>query len=293
MIISLLTVIVLLIVAYLRPDLLQSLLGGGGDLSFDPLPDRSHEVQGKLQMHFIDVGQGDATLLISPKGETILVDAASNTDEESLLTYLTKRNIKRIDHLFFTHPHEDHIGGGDGVINHFDVGRIYMPDYPASSSTFEKLMILIEEKDIPITLAEHGDQYSIAEGVLSVYGPISLPKDDANNASLILRFVYESTSILFSGDAEKKSEDATLDVYGNFLRSDVYQVGHHGSNTSSSLDFLQAVSPRFAVISCGRDNEYGHPHPEIMERLADLGAKVYRTDLQGSVLLLSDGKTVS
>lgn len=295
-IISLLLVIGLLLTAYFQPELLQELLGNSSDLSdieYAPQADRSHEIPGKLQVHFFDVGQGDATLIITPDEKTILIDAGPNSKQDQLLGYLDALGVDRLDFLIFTHPHEDHIGGGDVVVQTRDVGRILMPDFSSSSSTFTKLLTVIEEKDIEIEPVEHGNVYTLSECKFTIYGPISITEKDANNASIVLRLVYGSTSFLFSGDAEEKAEEEVLGLYANNLRSDVYQVGHHGSNTSSSINFVEKISPSIAVFSCGKDNEYGHPHEEIITRLHDLGATLYRTDLQGSILLLSDGKTVT
>ncbi len=292
---TLIAAICALVLAYFRPDLLETLLGNEtkAPQTFLPQGDRSEELDGKLQTHFIDVGQGDATLFITPSGKTLLIDAGPNSAQDRLVSYLKATKIKQIDCILFTHPHEDHIGGGDAVIEAFPVGRILMPDYESSSSTFERLITLIDQKEIPVTLTEAGDTITLSELTLEIFGPITMPIDDANNASVVFRAKYGETAYLFSGDAEKKSEKEVLSHYQDRLAADVYHVAHHGSNTSSYEDFVKAIAPRIAVISCGVDNEYNHPNKEPVELLLSMGVTLYRTDLQGSILLLSDGKTVT
>ncbi len=292
-VISLIALILLLAVAYFNPELLSMSGSNPNEGAYLPQNDRSDEIPGKLQVHFFDVGQGDASLVITPDGKTVMIDAGPNSDQDRLLSYLEALKIKTIDYMIFTHPHEDHIGGGDAVIDQYSVGTVIMPDASSSSSTFEKLLLTIDKKNVPIELAAPGDTYQISDCSFTVYGPITIPDDDANNASIILRLVWNNTSVLFSGDAESKEEAEVLLKYASKLKSDVYQVGHHGSSTSSSEAFLQAIDPDIAVISCAKDNEYGHPHKETINLLSSLGVKIYRTDLQGSILLLSDGEKVS
>lgn len=294
-IVTILAIILVLYLAYAHPDRLKDWLGIQDAPSLDSLPltDREGELDGKLQVHFIDVGQGDATLIVTSDGKTALIDAGPNSDEDRLLSYLDSKEIEKIDLLFFTHPHEDHIGGGDAVILQYDIGQIIMPDCTSSSSTFERLLSAAEKKDVYITIAEHGDTFSLAGSQFEIFGPITVPENDANNSSLVIRLSYGDTAFLFSGDAEKSEEEAVLQKYANNLQADVYQVGHHGSSTSTSQAFLQAIRPSVAVISCGKDNKYGHPHAETLALFQSLQISVYRTDQSGSILLLSDGKKVS
>ena len=293
---ALLAAILLLLLAYFRPDLYDKLLGKEPvvlDPEYPPQGDRSDEIPGKLQIHYIDVGQGDATLFITPDGHTALVDAGPGDHKEDLCTYLHDVGVKRLDMVFFTHPHEDHIGGGTSVLEEFEVSRVYLSDFVSNTSTFERLLLTMDEKGISPIVLYPGDKLSFFGCSVSVLGPVEPDDKNANNASLVLRFVYGSTSFLFSGDAEKEAENKVLAKYPFSLRSDVFQVGHHGSSTSNTEAFLKAISPSIAVISCELDNEYGHPHSEVVSALLSAGIKVYRTDLQGNILLLSDGKTVS
>lgn len=294
-IVTIIAIILCLYFAYAHPDQLKDWLGIRDTTALDSLPstDREGELEGKLQVHFIDVGQGDATLIVTSDGKTALIDAGPNSDEDRLLSYLDSKNVETIDLLFFTHPHEDHIGGGDAVILQYDIGQIIMPDCTSSSSTFERLLSAADKKDIYITTAEHGDTFTLAGCRFEIFGPITVPENDANNASLVIRLTYGDTAFLFSGDAEKTEEEAVLQKYEDRLQADVYQVGHHGSSTSTSQAFLEAIRPSIAVISCGKDNKYGHPHAETLTLLQSLKINIYRTDQSGNILLLSDGKKVS
>ncbi len=243
-----------------------------------------------VTVHFIDVGQGDAELVLLPGGKTLLIDAGDNGQEDRLLSYLRSAGIVRIDYLVGTHPHADHIGGMQEVINAFPVGKIFMPKVTHTSKTYLNLLKAIDEKGLSIETARQGkllfDENSVRAEFLA---PCSDTYEDLNNYSAVIRLAYKDTSFLFTGDAEALSENEMLSANVN-LQANVLKTGHHGSSTSTSQNFLKAVSPSFAVISCGKGNSYGHPHEEILKKLEKAGVQVFRTDEMGTIIIETDGK---
>ncbi|GAW92474.1 MBL fold metallo-hydrolase [Calderihabitans maritimus] len=248
---------------------------------------------GTLKVHFIDVGQADSILVQLPSGQNILIDGGNNDDGSLIVNYLKQEGVKRLDHVIGTHPHEDHIGGLDAAIRSFEVGKVYFPKVAHTTITFENLLLAIKDKDLKITPAKAGVKLDAGQGVEAVFvAPNSSSYDDLNNYSAVLKLTYGSTSFLFTGDAEAQSEGEMLRA-GYNLRADVLKVGHHGSSSSTTPAFLKAVSPKYAVISVGRNNKYGHPHFETLAKLSEAGVQVFRTDLQGTIVATSDGKTVT
>ncbi|MGI2297119.1 ComEC/Rec2 family competence protein [Paenibacillus sp. GXUN7292] len=247
---------------------------------------------GKLIVHFIDVGQGASQLLIGPTGKTMLIDAGNNDKEAYIVDYLKKQQIKKIDILIGTHPDADHIGGLDAVIHHFDIGKIYMPKVQANTKTFEDVLLAVKKKNLKVTTAKAGVVLDWEEKVeAEMIAPIEA-YTDTNEMSAVLRLVYGDTSFLLTGDAESKSEADMLKT-GASLQADVLLVSHHGSKTSTSEPFLKAVNPKYAVIQSGKDNKYGHPASNVLDRLKRHNVKVYRNDLQGHIIFTSDGKIIS
>ena len=240
-----------------------------------------------LQVTFLDVGQADS-ILVRSGSSTMLIDAGSNSKADELVSRLQSLNIQRIDVLVGTHPHEDHIGGLDAVINNFDIGDIYMPEVAATTKTFEDVLTAIENKNLTVTSPEPGSNFILGDATATILAPNSQDYKDTNNHSIIIRLVYGSTSFLFTGDAEALSESEVIER-GYPVQSNVLKVGHHGSDTSTSPDFLQAVSPQYAVISAGAGNSYGHPHQETLDILEAAGIQVFRTDLNGTIDFFSDG----
>lgn len=245
-----------------------------------------------LRVHFLDVGQGDAALLQFPEGEVLLVDAGKNVDGPEVVDYLKRQGIRRIDYLVGTHPHEDHIGGLDLVIQKFQVGQIYMPRKAANTRSYEELLRQIERKGLRIKEARAGTVICERPDLKAVFiAPVGTKYEDLNNWSAVVHVQYGKTAVLLAGDAEKQSEQDML-ASGANLKADLLKLGHHGSRDSTSRTFLSAVSPRYAVISVGKDNEYGHPHKEILARLASEQIEVYRTDRDGTVVFVSDGNAL-
>ena len=247
---------------------------------------------GVLYAQFIDVGQGDSTLLTSPSGKYVLIDTGPGSGEDELLEYLDSTGVQTIEYLILTHPHEDHIGGTPAVLERYEVKNVIMPDATAETSIFRKTLEAIESEGCETILAEPGNTYEFDSCKIELLGPITTEGKDANNSSVVCKVTYGVTSFMFTGDMEKEYEKELIEEYGVHLGCDVLKVGHHGSNTASCDDFLDAVSPHTAVISCAEDNEYGHPHREVISRLEERKINYYVTCEEGTVILVSDGKDV-
>lgn len=263
----------------------QGETGGGGSAS------------GTLEVYFFDVGQGDSELIRLPGGENILIDAGTSSTEDELVGELRSLGAETLDLVVATHPHADHIGGMAAVIDAFDVRQVVMPRVSESDTpttkTYENLLQSIADKGLTITPAEPGDELLSSGGaVLTVLAPNGEDYGDLNNYSVVLRLTYGEDSFLFTGDAEEASEEEMLSLDWP-LTATVLKCGHHGSETSTSPAFLDAVSPQYAVISCGVDNDYGHPDAVTLEKLEAAGAEVFRTDLQGTILASTDGSGVT
>jgi beta-lactamase superfamily II metal-dependent hydrolase len=238
------------------------------------------------QVHVIDVGQGDAVLLVQD-GQYALIDAGTEDCETALLSYLDQLGVKELQLLVMTHPHADHIGSMDAVLRHVKVDRLWMPDlekaatYPASGA-LERVISAAEDTDVTVAVPAAGDTCALGSGTITVLGT-GLAGDNLNNLSLATMFTAGEFRFLDTGDGEKEVEQALLDS-GADLSAAVFKAAHHGSRTSNTLAFLQAVRPRAVLISCGLNNDYGHPHPEALEHFAAVGARAYRTDQQGTLV---------
>ena len=244
----------------------------------------------ELRVSFIDVGQGDSEFIELPNGETMLIDAGTNETGKNVVDYIKSLGYTSINYVVGTHPHEDHIGGLDDVIKTFDIGSIYMPKITADTKTFEDVLDAAESKNLMINTAKSGVSIMDTEDLsVKFLAPTLDSYENTNDYSAVVKVVYGDTSYLFTGDAEEFSENLITDD----VNADVLKVGHHGSSTSTSTEFLKKVSPSSAVISCGKDNSYGHPHSETLQKLADMGTAVYRTDELGTIVSVSDGKTIT
>lgn len=247
--------------------------------------------KGVLCVYYFNVGQGDAALAVLD-GTSILFDAGTNESAEKLAAYLSRLQIEKIDCMVLSHPHEDHIGGADTVLERFKVDSVIMPLSDSLDRCYVELVNAVNDAGCTVYSAVAGDSYSFGEIALDMLAPTSIT-GDANLDSAIVKLVYGETSFLFTGDCEGDAEQNLINIAGDALRSDVLNVGHHGSNTASSDEFLDAVAPKIAVISCAEGNDYGHPHPDVLKRLAERDIWVERTDLGKSITVTSDGKTVS
>lgn len=245
----------------------------------------------ELSVMVIDVGQGDSILVAFGAEDTMLIDAGEDADAHAVKEELDERGISEIDVLIATHPHADHIGGMAEIIRSYDIGCVYMPDMQSGTKTYRNIMALIDERGIELIVACAGESFALGNADCTIVSPGSGDDKDANNESVMLLVDYMDTEFLFTGDAERWAEKRVLEA-GYDIDADVLKLGHHGSRTSTSEAFFQAVSPDIAVISCGKDNDYGHPHPETMALLKKFGIEPLRTDLSGDVLFLSDGHTL-
>lgn len=248
-------------------------------------------VKWNLEIHFIDVDQGDA-ILIKQDGYNLLIDAGDNAYGQRVVDYLKDNNVGHLDYLIGTHPHADHIGGMDDVINAFSIGKIIMPKVCHTTKTFEDVIEAIKQKGLKITTPRVGDTYTLGESEFTILAPNSSDYENLNNYSIISRLAFGNNSFIFTGDAEEISESETL-ANGYTLKSDLLKVGHHGSNTSTSQEFLDAVSPKYAVIQVGKDNRYGHPTEDILSRLYRANIEVYRNDMDGDIVVKSDGDNIT
>ena len=242
--------------------------------------------QEDLLIDFIDVGQADS-ILIRNQDEVMLIDAGTNEAGETVVNYLQNLGITKIDYLIGTHPHEDHIGGLDDVINHFDIGQIYMPKIETTTKTFEDVLDAIETKNLTVTSPNRGDKIELGQAEGEFMTEPILDKDNLNVSSLVLRLEFGNTSYLFMGDAEEENEETI-----NWPKTDVLKVGHHGSSTSSSESFLEQVQPKYAIIMAEKDNSYGLPTQETINKLSNIGSEIYRTDEDGTIQMTSDGNTI-
>lgn len=247
----------------------------------------------KLKVSYIDVGQADSILVQIPNGKNVLIDAGNNGDVNTITTYLKKQNVSKLDVVIATHPHEDHIGSMDKVISSFDIGQVVMPKKDSTTQTYKDMIKAIQDKGLKITEAKAGLKLDLGSEVNALLmAPNSTNYEDVNNFSAVLKLAYGNNTFLFEGDAQEQSENEMINA-GYNLKADVLKVGHHGSNTSSSSAFLAKVQPKYAVISVGKDNSYGHPANITIDSLTKIGAKVYRTDLAGTIIVESDGTNIT
>lgn len=253
---------------------------------------------GEVEYHFIDVGQGDATLIRTPEGN-ILIDTGENSAEEDLKNYLDLCGVEVLYYAVFTHPDSDHIGGADMVLAEYEVLNVIKPDFEKDTKVYTRMMEGIEAEGCNVYNALPGETYSLGEFDMFVLGPDPESQSkfgiklDSNNSSIVIRATWGETTALLTGDAEEPEESSILKTYSaEHLGSMLLKVGHHGSRTSSTEAWLAAVNPQIAVISCGLNNFYGHPHAETLAKLkAYVGENIYRTDELGSIVFITDGVT--
>lgn len=243
-----------------------------------------------LEVHFIDVGQGDATLIICD-GEAMLIDAGENDKGTAIQKYLMTKDVKTLKYVIGTHPHSDHIGGLDVVITKFNVGTLFMPAITADTRTYDDVIQAAKYKSLKITNPTSGTTYGLGSATFQIVSTGKTYTDNLNNDSICIRLTHGSNSFLFVGDAEEEEELDMVNA-GYTLKSDVYKAAHHGSRTGSVERFMNAVTPTYAVISCGEGNEYGHPHAAVLNTLRQMGVKTFRTDEQGTIVCTSDGKSL-
>ncbi|MDR0531728.1 MAG: MBL fold metallo-hydrolase [Oscillospiraceae bacterium] len=253
----------------------------------------------QLTLHFIDVGQGDCTL-IQAGGQSMLIDGGERGSEELVTNYLKAQNVERLDYVVATHPHSDHIGGlAYGVLEAFPVGTIIAPrlsqTHMPTTQTYERFLQCVaqcKQEGAQAVFARAGDTYELGPARFQLLGPLQEDGRNYNNDSVALRLSLGEVGVLMTGDAEQPAEKRMLAEWGEALRAQLMKAGHHGSKTSSTEQFLRAVQPESVVISCGLYNTYGHPSPEVLARCKALGISVCRTDIDGTLVFASDGTTI-
>jgi competence protein ComEC len=243
----------------------------------------------KLIVHYIDVGQADS-ILVQVNGKNLLIDAGSTDSKDKLVSYLRKQGVHKLDYVVATHPHEDHIGGMSTVIKKFTMGEFFAPKKLSNTNVFENMITAL--KDTKIKTAKAGVKINLGVNTnCEMLAPNNSEYDDINNYSAVIKLTYKNNKFLFMGDAQKLSEDEIVSSNAD-VSSDVLKVGHHGSSTSSSKELLDKVAPKIAVISCGRGNQFGHPNKGTISELKNRRITIYRTDIDGTVVLISDGNTI-
>lgn len=251
-------------------------------------PNISTEDIGYMSVHYIDVGQADCILLIAEE-TTILIDAGRAETSLEVVKYLQQFCVDELDLVISTHPHGDHLGGIPTVMSQFPVKEIWSSTTSYDTYLFERFCYFAEEQDVEIEVPAPGTTYKDGGLTVTVLGPLGSNYEDLNDTSLVVMVQFGDRKFLFTGDMEALAEKELLNAKVD-LKADVLKVGHHGSYSSTSLGFLNAVDPDYAVISCGRNNEYGHPHSAPMGRLERAKVELYRTDLMGDIVISTDGQ---
>lgn len=243
-----------------------------------------------MRLHYIDVKKGDSIFIELPNEKTMLIDAGEAVEGKKVINYIKQLGYSKIDYIVGTHPHTDHIGGLAQIINGFSVGKIYMPKVISTSKTYENLLNTISVNGLKIQTAKAGVNIINDNNLLiDIIAPNNDSYLDLNNYSVVIKITYQNRKFIFMGDAETINENEIL----TDVTADIIKVGHHGSNTSSGQDFVSRVNAKYAIISVSSDNNYNHPNMNIVNRWENSGAKVYRTDLSGTIIAITDGNTLS
>lgn len=272
----------------------ELLFGWDNVLIWTGLKPSPETVEGVMEVHYIDVGNADS-ILIRQGDQAMLIDAGERGDIDDILDYFGAHGVSKLDLVISTHPHADHLGAMAKILKKIPVERFVMAYMPAeatpTSAVYEDMLEVLDEKNIPVDEAKPGTVYALGDAEVQILAPIS-ETDDANDMSVVTRVVFGNHAFLFTGDAGK-SVEKDLMKSGYDLRADVLKVSHHGSNTGNTLSFIKKVAPQYAVITCGADNLYGHPHDEVVARLSKQKASVYRSDISGDIVFYSDGEKLT
>jgi len=254
-------------------------------------PNRKEEsVQNQFIVYFIDIGQGDASLILCDDS-SMLIDGGQSKQSDKIYAFLKEKGIDHLDYIVATHPDDDHVGGLAGALNYATVDTAFSPVSANDSISFENFKKYLDKQGVEITVPAAGDTFPLGDSTVTVLGPKKVTDSDNNN-SIVLKVTHGENSFLFTGDAEREEENDIIDA-GADLESTVLKIAHHGSASSTSDEWLNAVNPAAAIISCGMDNEYGHPTAEVLDRLKTRGIQTFRTDLQGNITIYEqDGKLV-
>ncbi len=279
------TIIVIYIIFF--SGFLQEAITGYNDAKGN---EENTSVSGDLKIYFIDVGQGDS-ILIKTGDDTMLIDAGNNADGEKLVNYFKGMGITKFNYVIGTHAHEDHIGGMDEIINNFDINKFYMPNAITTTTTFEDVLDALNAKEIKFETPNIDDEFDLGDAKVKVLYT-GTDTSDLNASSIVLKITYGENKFLLMGDAPTSVEERILDNDED-VTADVLKVGHHGSSYSTSDDFLSEVNPSYGVISVGLNNSYGHPSSTTLDKLLNKDITVYRTDEKGTIIMTSNGTTIS
>jgi len=257
----------------------------------DPEDDKRVTNDGELSVYYISCGNADS-ILIESNSHFILVDTGDNGTEDEIIDFLKSKNVSTIDYLILTHPHADHIGGAVEIINAFKINEVLMPEAEnKDAATYRKTVELIEDKNIKSREPKAGEWITWQDATIQIIGRIGDFGDNLNNSSIVFRLLHGDNVFLFMGDCEQDMETKIREA-GYSVKCDVLKVGHHGSNTASSYMLIKEASPEYAVISCGKNNKFGHPHEQTLSRLEQANVEVFRTDEDGTVWIVSDGEKI-
>lgn len=251
----------------------------------------SAAVSGELKIHFINVGQADS-ILLQQGSQNMLIDAGNNGDSNTIKSYLDSQGVKELQYFVGTHAHEDHIGSADYILNSFKVGKVYFPKQQANTKTYTDFINAAKSKVGGLTAPNVGDTFKLGDATCTILAPNSASYEDANDYSIVIKVQFGDNKFLLTGDAQATSEMEMVKK-GLDLKADLLKVGHHGSKTSTSANFLSAVAPKYAVVSVGKGNTYGHPAQGTMDRFKGAGVSIYRTDECGTIVATSNGKDIS
>lgn len=281
--------VVILIVVAIQGNLFDNVSNATASINDSTKSDKIDvKVEGNLFVSFIDVGQADS-VLIRNGNYNMLIDAGNNEDGEKLVNYFKSLGIEEFTYVFATHPHEDHIGGMDDIINNFKIDNYYMPNKLSTTKTFMDVLDALDGHNLKYMVPNKGDTLKLGDANIKVIYPGD-DKSNINDSSIVLKITYGKTSFLLTGDATSNVERK---IYNEDIKSDVLKVAHHGSSYSSTDVFLYKVKPYYAVISVGKNNIYNHPSNKTLEKLNKSNIKVYRTDLDGTIVFISDGDNLS
>lgn len=291
-IINIIVVICLVIYVLFSTDAVDEIKNNTANVANINLEEKTSikEVDGNLYVYFIDVGQADS-ILIKTDDTNMLIDAGNNEDGKLLVSYLKSLNIEKLDYVIGTHPHEDHIGGMDDIINSFKIDKYIMPDVLTTTKTFEDVLDALDKNNLSYTVPKENDVYNLGEAEIKIVH-VGDSDSSLNDSSIVLKLTYGNNSFLFTGDATSNVEKNILSSNIN-ISSDVLKVAHHGSSYSTTDDFISIVNPKYAVISVGKNNSYNHPSLNTLEKLENKKIKVYRTDISGTIIFTSNGNDIT
>lgn len=244
----------------------------------------------EMSVHFIDVGQGDSIFIEAPNGKTMLIDGGVKGAGKEVVAYLKAQGVNRLDYVVATHPDADHIGGLISVLNSISIKEFIDSGKVHTSQTYEEMLSLIQAKNIKFTIPEAGDEIQLEDNLIVEVLAADETASDNNDASIVLRAEYQNISFLLMGDADHGVEQELLQK-GTDVQATILKAGHHGSNTSSSPKFVEAVSPLATILSYGQDNKYGHPHAEVIDILQKVNSEIYSTAEAGTIVITTDGVT--